>query len=41
MSGEKLREIYPDFCDKHNIKDEDVVYLVGDTIKVLRKYGKE
>lgn len=38
MSGKQLKIKYPKFAEKYNINDEDVVYMVGDKLKILRKY---
>lgn len=37
MTGEEVKNKYPDFYKKHKLQDEDFIYLVGDRIRVLRK----
>ena len=37
MSGKELKHKYPDFAKRNNINNEDIIYLVGDKIKILRK----
>jgi len=37
MTGKELKKKYPDIAKKRNINDEDIIYLVGDTIRILRK----
>lgn len=36
MNGKELKKKFPEWCEKHKIKDRDVVYLVGDKLKILR-----
>jgi len=36
MTGKELKKKYPKFAKKHEIKDEDCVYLLGDKVKILR-----
>ena len=37
MSGKEVKKKYPDFAKQHKINDDDVLYLAGDKIKILRK----
>lgn len=38
MKGKDIKIKYPDFAKKYKINDEDILYLAGGKIKILRKY---
>jgi len=35
-TGKQLKKKYPKFIERNKIEDDDVVYLAGDKIKILK-----
>jgi len=38
MKGAEVKQKYPSFYKKHNMKDSDILFLVGEKIKIFRSY---
>lgn len=36
MNGKKVKKKWPDFAKKYNIEDNDVLFLVGEDVNILR-----
>jgi hypothetical protein len=41
QTGKQLKKKYPKWVAKHKIEDEDIIYLVGDKIKILKSYANK
>jgi len=41
MTGKQLKKKYPKWVEKHKIQDDDILFLAGEKIRVLKSYKND